>query len=101
MTQYFNDLNIFLDQDNVSVADVLPIYIDLNNSLENLKNFINLQNEDIAKIKACYMNLKNNKKAADLLTDEERAQMKSHLSVASCLLLINLILLNKKFCKEG
>ena len=83
MTQYFNDLNIFLDQDPVSVIDVLPTYIELNNSLENLKNFINLQNEDIAKIKTCYLNLKNNKKAADILTMEEKMQMKSDLSVAS------------------
>lgn len=83
MTQYFNDLNIFLDQDPVSVVDVLPMYMELNNSFETLKNFINLQNEDIAKIKTCYLNLKNNKKAADVLTMEEKMQMKSDLSVAS------------------
>lgn len=83
MTQFFNDLNILLDEDTVTVLDVLPTYTELNGSLENLKNFINLQNEDIAKIKACYFNLKNQKKAADVLTDVEKMQMKSELNIAN------------------
>ena len=83
MTQLFNDLNIILDQDSLTVYDVVPTYLELCNSLENLKNFIKLQHEDIAKIRTCYLNLKNNKKASDVLTEEERSQMKIDLSVAN------------------
>ena len=83
MTQLFNDLNIILDQDSLTVYDVVPTYYELCNSLENLKNFIKLQHEDIAKIRTCYLNLKNNKKASDVLTEEERSQMKIDLSVAN------------------
>ena len=83
MTQLFNDLNIILDQDSLTVYDVVPTYLELCNSLENLKNFIKLQHEDIAKIKTCYLNLKNNKKASDVLSEEERSQMKIDLSVAN------------------
>ena len=83
MTQLFNDLNIILDQDSLTVYDVVPTYLELCNSLENLKNFIKLQHEDIAKIRTCYLNLKNNKKASDILTEEERSQMKIDLSVAN------------------
>ena len=83
MTQLFNDLNIILDQESLTVFDVLPTYLELCNSLENLKNFIKLQHEDIVKIKNCFLNLKNNKKASDILTEEERSQMKVDLSVAN------------------
>ena len=83
MTQLFNDLNIILDQDSLTVFDVLPTYYELCNSLENLKNLIKLQHEDIAKIKTCYLHLKNNKKASDILTEDERSQMKVELSVAN------------------
>jgi hypothetical protein len=83
MTQLFNDLNIILDQDSLTVIDVLPTYIDLCSSLSNLKNFIKLEHEDIAKINACYLNLKNNKKGSDILTEEEKSQMKKDLSVAN------------------
>ncbi len=83
MTQLFNDLNIILDQDPLTVVEVVTFYLDLCNCLENLKNFINLQHEDIAKIRTCYLNLKNSKKGTDALTDEERSQMKIDLSVAN------------------
>ena len=83
MTQYFNDLNLILDTETLSVSDIVQMYLELCNSLEDLKNLINLQNEDISKIKQCYLNLKNNRKAADILTDEEREQMKIDLGVAS------------------
>ena len=83
MTQYFNDLNLILDTETLSVADILQMYLELCNSLEDLKNLINLQNEDISKIRQCYLNLKNNRKAADILTDEEKKQMKIDLGVAS------------------
>ena len=83
MTQYFNDLNLILDTETLSVADIVQMYLELVNSLEDLKNLINLQNEDISKIKQCYLNLKNNRKAADILTDEEKKQMKIDLGVAS------------------
>ena len=83
MVQLFNDLNLLLDGDMISVADVVPIYLELCNALETLKNFINLQNEDISKVRLCYLNLKNNRKAADILSDEEKKQMKIDLSVVS------------------
>ena len=59
------------------------MYLELWNSLEDLKNLINIQNEDIIKIKQCYLNLKNNRNAADILTDEDKKQMKRDLEVAS------------------
>ena len=83
MTQLFNDLNIILDTENLTVFDVVPAYLELCNSLENLKNFIKLQHENIIKIKNCYLNLKNNRKAADVLTEDEKSQMKIDLSVAN------------------
>ena len=83
MTQYFNDLNLILDTETLSVSDIVQMYLELCNSLEDLKNLINLQDEDINKIKQCYLNLKNNRKAADILTDEEKKQMKIDLGVAS------------------
>ena len=83
MTQYFNDLNLILDTETLSVSDIVQMYLELCNSLEDLKNLINLQNEDISKIRQCYLNLKNNRKVADILTDEEKKQMKIDLGVAS------------------
>ena len=83
MTQSFNDLNIFLDYQTISVSDVVPMYFDLWNNIEDLKNLINLQNEDINKIKQCFLNLKNNRKASDILTDEEKKQMKVELGLAN------------------
>jgi hypothetical protein len=83
MTQYFNDLNLMLDSDTLSVADIVQLYLELCNTFDDLKNLINLQNEDINKIKQCYLNLKNNRKAADILSEEEKKQMKIDLGVAS------------------
>ena len=83
MTQYFNDLNLMLDSDSLSVADIVQLYLELCNTFDDLKNLINLQNEDINKIKQCYLNLKNNRKAADILSEEEKKQMKIDLGVAS------------------
>ena len=83
MTQYFNDLNLMLDSDTLSVADIVQLYLELCNTFDDLKNLINLQNEDIHKIKLCYLNLKNNRKAADILNDEEKKQMKIDLGVAN------------------
>ena len=83
MSQYLNDLNIILDQDSLTVYEVIPAYNELCNFIDKLKNFINLQHEDIAKIKNCYLNLKNNKKASDILTEEEKSQMKIDLSIDS------------------
>ena len=83
MTQYFNDLNLMLDSDTLSVADIVQLYLELCNTFDDLKNLINLQNEDINKIKQCYLNLKNNRKAADILNEEEKKQMKIDLGVAS------------------
>ena len=83
MSKYFYDLNIILDQDSLTVYEVIPTYNEFYNLIGKLKNFINLQHEDIAKIKNCYLNLKNNKKASDILTEEERSQMKIDLSFAT------------------
>ena len=83
MTQYFNDLNLMLDSDSLSVADIVQLYLELCNTFDDLKNLINLQHEDIHKIKQCYLNLKNNRKAANILNDEEKKQMKIDLGVAN------------------
>ena len=83
MKQLFNDLNLILDAEELFVADIIQMYFELCNSLEDLKNLINLQNEDISKIRQCYLNLKNNRKAAEILTDEEKEQMKKDLGEAS------------------
>ena len=83
MTQYFNDLNLMLDSDSLSVADIVQLYLELCNTFDDLKNLINLQHEDIHKIKQCYLNLKNIRKAADILNDEEKKQMKIDLGVAN------------------
>ena len=83
MKQLFNDLNLILDAEELFVADIIQMYLELCNSLEDLKNLINLQNEDISKIRQCYLNLKNNRKAAEILTDEEKEQMKKDLGEAS------------------
>ena len=83
MTQLFNDLNLILDTETLSVADIVQMYLELCNSLEDLKNLINLQNEDLSRIKKCYLNLKNNRKANDPLSDEEKKQMKIDLGVAN------------------
>ena len=83
MTQYFNDLNLMLDSDTLSVADIVQLYLELCNTFDDLKNLINLQNEDINKIKQCYLNLKNNRKAADILRKKKKKQMKIDLGVAS------------------
>ena len=56
MTQYFNDLNLMLDSDTLSVADIVQLYLELCNTFDDLKNLINLQHEDIHKIKQCYLN---------------------------------------------
>ena len=83
MVQLFNDLNLVLDGEVLNVSDVVPLYLELCNALETLKNFINLQHEDISKIRQCYLNLKNNRKAIDNLSEEEKKQMKIDLNVAS------------------
>ena len=84
MMQYFSDLNLILDvEEALFVGDIVEMYLELWNSLEDLKNLINIQNEDIIKIKQCYLNLKNNRNAADILTDEDKKQMKRDLEVAS------------------
>ena len=72
-----------MDQDSLTVYEVIPTYNEFCNLIGKLKNFINLQHEDIARIKNCYLNLKNNKKACDILTEEERSQMKIDLSFAT------------------
>ena len=83
MTQYFNDLNLMLDSDALSVADIVQLYLELCNTFDDLKNLVDLRNEDIQKIKTCYLTLKNNRKAADILNEEEKKQMKIDLGVAN------------------
>ena len=84
MKLYFNDLSLILDIDeSLCVSDIVEMYLELWNSLEHLKILINLQNENISKIRQCYLNLKNNRNPADVLNDEERKQMKIDLEVAS------------------
>ena len=82
ITQFFNDLSLFLDSENQSVSDIVPNYHELCISLEDLQKYINLKNDNISKVKQCYENLKNNRKASDILSDEEKNKMKMDLSVA-------------------
>ncbi len=84
MMQYFSDLNLILDvEEALYVGDIVQMYLELWNTLEDSKYLINIQNEDITKIKQCYLNLKNIRNAADILTDEDKKQMKRDLEVAS------------------
>ena len=85
MTQYFDDLNVLLDSEpeTLCVADIIQIYRELCNSIEGLKNLINLQHEDIKKIRQCYLNLRNNREAGEILQDEEIKQMKKDLEIAN------------------
>ena len=68
MTFNINDLNMLLDEDNLSVADIIQNLLELRNTIENLKNLINLNNEEIKKISQYFLNLKNNKKSSDILS---------------------------------
>ena len=88
MLQYFNDLDLILETENIpdseslTVSDIIMLYFELYNSLVDLQKFINLQNDNISKVKQCYSNLKKNRNAADILSEEEKKQMKMDLSVA-------------------
>jgi len=82
IAQNFNDLSLYLDYETQSVADIVPNYHELCIALEDLQKYINLKNDNIDKVKQCYVNLKNNRKASDILSDEEKKQMKMDLSVA-------------------
>ena len=88
MLQYFNDLDLILETENIpdseslTVSDIIMLYLELCNSLVDLQKFINLQNDNISKVKQCYSNLKKNRNAADILSEEEKKQMKMDLSVA-------------------
>lgn len=83
ITQNFIDLDLLLDSEELNVADILSIFLDLWNSIENLKNVININNEEINKIKQYYLNLKNNRKANDILSEKEIEKMKIDISIAS------------------
>ena len=77
------DLNFLLDSDVLSVADITSFLFEFSNSIENLKNIININIEDISKIKEYYLNLKNNRKAGDILSVGEKKKMKKDLGIAS------------------
>ena len=82
LNTFFSDLNIILDAENLTVLDIVSFYIELCESIEELGKYINLQDDNIKKIKQCYLNLKNNREAADILSEEEKKQMKIDLSDA-------------------
>ena len=82
-TQYFIDLDLLLDSEELNVADISGMLFELWNSIENLKNVININKEEINKIKEYYLHLKNNRKAEDILSDEEKEKMKINLDIAS------------------
>ena len=84
MEQNFSELDIILgtDPETLTVADILLLYLDLYNIIVDLKKYINLQDDNIRKIKECYLNLKNNREAAEIISEEEQKQMKTDLSVA-------------------
>ena len=77
------DLNFLLDSDVLSVADITSFLFEFSNSIENLKNIININIEDISKIKEYYLNLKNNRKAGDILSEGEKKKMKKDLGIVS------------------
>ena len=83
ITQNMIDLNFLLDSDVLSVADITSFLFEFSNSIENLKNIININIEDINKIKEYYLNLKNNRKAGDILSEGEKKKMKKDLEIAS------------------
>ena len=82
MTQYFDDLNIFLEEEVLCVADVIVNYLELYNTIDELKKYINIENEEIKIIKECYLSLKQGRKAADILSEEEKEKMKKDLNLA-------------------
>ena len=81
IVQGFNDLNLILDDKILSIADIFNLYHNLYNNLEDIKKYINLPNTDFTKIKKCYLNLKNNRKANEILSEEEKKQMKLDLEI--------------------
>ena len=83
ITQNMIDLNFLLDSDVLSVADITSFLFEFSNSIENLKNIININIEDISKIKEYFLNLKNNRKAGDILSEGEKKKMKKDLGIAS------------------
>ena len=94
MTYNLSDLNLLLDSEVLSVADIIQILLEVCNSIENLKIIININNESINKINQYYLNLKNNRKPADILSEEEREKMKTDLGDASSTI-------SKKLASEG
>ena len=79
--QQFDDMDLFLDSEILCVADILPMYLELNDILVDLRKYISLKNEDIDVVRNGYLNLKNNRKAADILSEEEKSKMKIDLGV--------------------
>ena len=77
--QQFDDMDLFLDSEILCVADILPMYLELNDILVDLRKYISLKNEDIDVVRNGYLNLKNNRKAADILSEEEKSKMKFDL----------------------
>ena len=77
--QQFDDMDLFLDSEILCVADILPMYLELNDILVDLRKYISLKNEDIDVVRNGYLNLKNNRKAADILSEEEKSKMKIDL----------------------
>ena len=84
MEQNFCELDKFLstDPETLTVADILLFYLELYNIIVDLSKYINLKDDNIRKIKECYLNLKNNREAAEIISEEEQKQMKTDLSVA-------------------
>ena len=77
--QQFDDMDLFLDSEILCVVDILPMYLELNDILVDLRKYISLKNEDIDVVRNGYLNLKNNRKAADILSEEEKSKMKIDL----------------------
>ena len=83
MVQIFNDLNIVLESETLIVSDIVLSYLELCNYIEELEKYIDLQDDNVRKIKQYYLNLKNVRKATERLSEEEKKQMKIDLSIAS------------------
>lgn len=76
MTQAFNDLNIFLEQEAPAIVDLMQALNDLRVSFNNLKNCININHPDIKALLDYYIKLKNTPSTSSNLDENEVPNLK-------------------------
>ena len=83
--QIFNDLYNILsgEEDSITAADVYVLYLELCKLFEDLNNVINKKDENISKINQFFLILRDVKKPIDVLTEDEKEQMKEGLNNAN------------------